>query len=231
MWLPSTPTPEDRRISAGASRVEYDTEQEAVAAAKELAARTGLPLEPEIGHQKAKHYEYRDRGFDVPEEDPEWEKLQKDIREFNESSKNSKDPYYFAGWRWYFVKWPSLEWLLFRKMGIHLYCRATISEWVGGIRNLFSPRRLYYAWAEGATMRELRRIKLACAIERSMRTDEEEKAHGRGLMIKRIEGSGPLHTSGWEDLPNGTSVRVTYTLSYDPVADEFLESEHEYEED
>jgi hypothetical protein len=231
VWLPSTPTPEDRRISADASRVEYDTEQDAVAAAKELAARTSLPLEPEIGHHEAKPYEYRDRGFDAPEEEFDWEKIKKNTREVHESASKSKEPCYLAGWRWYFVKRPSLEWRLFRKKGLGYYCRRTINNWIGGIKDFFNWRWHYYHWHQGPTLKELHRIRLVHGIEDSMRTDEEGKAYRREFMIKLIEEYGPSHMVSWEDLPDGTSLRVTYTLSYDPVADEFLESEHKYEDD
>jgi hypothetical protein len=69
---------------------------------------------------------------------------------------------------------------------------------------------------------------LSDKMEHRMMTDEEREAKYRESSIKWIKESGPLHMTGWEDLPNDTRVRVTYTLSYDPLADEFLEAEHRY---
>jgi hypothetical protein len=117
VWQP--PTQEGRRISADASRVDYDTEQEAVTAAKELAARTGLPLVPEISHQKAWPSEYEERGFEKPKAVFGLRRTEQEEREAEAKSLEASKQY--IGWRWYLVERPRLEWGLFRKKGWRWY--------------------------------------------------------------------------------------------------------------
>jgi hypothetical protein len=55
-----------------------------------------------------------------------------------------------------------------------------------------------------------------------------EGAEDRKVLINCIRINGHISHTYCEELPDGTSVEVSCRRSYDPAADESLESEHKY---
>jgi hypothetical protein len=216
--------------------VEYGTERDAAAAADDLAKRMGLPLDPETRHEDASIHEYRERGFLTAEEvekeqKKDWDGFQKKIREVKEDGPG--EPYKYAGRRWYLCERPRLEWRLFRKEGWRWYFVEWHAKgWMWDVRN-FSLKDFDWRWHFCRKWGEagwLRRVKYAMAIERRLRTEEEERAYQRESHIKNIEMfGGRMRCGGVERRPDGATVHFSYMESYDPEADEFLESDHSYD--